>query len=75
MLQEINDACFDEGPVLSEDVLRLGVFKDQEAEQITDRDLALIFRDLCQLTKLIDSLPRDAIDVEPTLNPLHYVRS
>ena len=75
MQQKINDACFDEGPVLSEDVLRLRVFQDQEAEQITDRYLALILRDLGQLTELIDCLPWNAIDVEATLNPLHYVRS
>ena len=75
MQQKINDACFNEGPVLSEDVLRLRVFQDQEAEQITDRNLALILRDLGQLTELIDCLPWNAIDVEATLNPLHYVRS
>ena len=75
MQQKINDARFDEGPVLSEDVLRLRVFQDQEAEQITDRNLALILRDLGQLTELIDCLPWNAIDVEATLNPLHYVRS
>ena len=75
MQQKINDACFDEGPVLSEDVLCLRVFQDQEAEQITDRNLAFILRDLSQLTELIDCLPWDAVDVEATLDPLHYVCS
>lgn len=72
-LQEVHDELFDEWPVLGRDILSLRVLQHQEAEQITDCNLALVFGDLGELAQFIDGLPRDVLSIESSFNPGHHV--
>ena len=71
LLQELNDSGLNKAPVLSDYVLALWVFENEETEKITNCDFVFVLGDGCQSTKLIDGLFRHRFKIKAILNPTH----